>query len=71
MIYYGISLLLVYIQALCQMKNPRIETGYANTTDMNIELVKKFNSQPFTEGSATLKLKFYIPKKFHRSTSSS
>ena len=34
---------------------PRIETGYANTRDMNDELVNKFNNQTFTQGSAILK----------------
>ena len=41
---------------------PRIETGYAFTTDMNDELVGKFKNQTFTEGSAILKIKYYIPK---------
>ena len=30
----------------------RIETGYAFTPDMNIEIVEKFNNQTFTQGSA-------------------
>ena len=34
---------------------PRIETGYAFTTDMNDELVEKFNDQTFNKGSAILK----------------
>ena len=37
---------------------PRIETGYAFTTDMNDELVGKFNNQTFTQGSAILKIKY-------------
>ena len=41
---------------------PRIETGYAYTRDMNDELVKKFNNQTFTKGSAVLKVKYYNPK---------
>ena len=41
---------------------PRIETGYAYTRDMNDELVKKFNNQTFTQGSAILKIKYYNPK---------
>ena len=49
---------------------PRIETGYAFTTDMNEELVEKFNSGNLTEGSAILKIKYYNPKKSNRSTSS-
>ena len=36
---------------------PRIETGYAFTPDMNDELVEKFNTQTFTQGSAILKIK--------------
>ena len=41
---------------------PRVETGYAFTPDMNDELVKKFNNQSFTRGSAILKIKYYNPK---------
>ena len=47
-------MLLVYIQVLCGMKNsinPKIETGYAFTTDMNKKPVKKFNTGIFTQGS--------------------
>ena len=36
---------------------PRIETGYAFTTDNIDELVEKFNNQTFTQGSAILKNK--------------
>ena len=43
-------------------KFPKIETGYAYTTDMNDELVEKFNNQTFTQGSAILKNKYYSPK---------
>ena len=41
---------------------PRIETGYAFTTNMNDELLEKFNNQTFTQGSAFLKIKYYNPK---------
>ena len=41
---------------------PRIEAGYAYTEDMNDELVKKFNTVTFTQGSAILKIKHYNPK---------
>ena len=41
---------------------PKIETGYAFTPDMNDELVEKFNTQIFTQGSAILKIKYYNPK---------
>ena len=41
---------------------PRIETGYAYSPNMNIELVEKFNNQTFTQGSAILKMKYYNPK---------
>ena len=41
---------------------PRIETGYAYTRDMNNELVEKFNTGNFTQGSAILKIKYYNPK---------
>ena len=36
---------------------PRIETGYAYTPDMNNELVEKFNTGNFNQGSAILKIK--------------
>ena len=42
---------------------PRIETGYAFTRDMNVELVEKFINQTFTQGSAILKIKYYNPRK--------
>ena len=42
--------------------NPRIETGYAYTRDMNNELVNKFNTGKFNQGSAILKIKYYNPK---------
>ena len=42
---------------------PRIETGYAYTKDMNDELVEKFNTGNFTQGSAILKIKYCNPKK--------
>ena len=41
---------------------PGIETGYAFTRDMNDELVEKFNSGNFNQGSAILKIKYYNPK---------
>ena len=41
---------------------PRIQTGYADTEDMNDELVEKFKNQTFTPGSAILKIKFYNRK---------
>ena len=41
---------------------PRIETGYAFKRDMNKWLVHHFNNQTFTQGSATLKIKYYNPK---------
>ena len=41
---------------------PRIETGYAFTRDMNDELVEKFNTGNFNQGSAILKIKYYNPK---------
>ena len=41
---------------------PRIETGYAYTRDMNNELVNKFNTGKFNQGSAILKIKYYNPK---------
>ena len=41
---------------------PSIEVRYAYTEDMNDELVEKFKSANFTEGSAILKIKYYNPK---------
>ena len=41
---------------------PRIETGYAYTREMNNELVNKFNTGNFNQGSAILKIKYYNPK---------
>ena len=41
---------------------PRIETGYAFTTDMDNELVEKFNTGNFTQGSAILIFKYFNPK---------
>ena len=41
---------------------PRMETGYAFTPDMNNDLVEKFNSQTFTQGSAILKIKYHNPR---------
>ena len=41
---------------------PRMETGYAFTTDMNEEIVKKFNEGNFTQGGAVLKVKYYNSK---------
>ena len=41
---------------------PRIETGYVYTRDMNNELVEKFNTGDFNQGSAILKIKYYNPK---------
>ena len=37
--------------------DPKIETGYAYTRDMNEELVNKFNTGNFIQGSAFLKIK--------------
>ena len=42
---------------------PRIGAGYAYTENMNDELVEKFNTGNFTQGSAILKIKYYHPKK--------
>ena len=35
---------------------PKIERGYAFTSDMNDELVEKFNNQTFTQGSGIVKI---------------
>ena len=40
----------------------RIESGYVFTKDMNNELVNKFNTQTFTQGSAFFKINYYNPK---------
>ena len=54
----------LYASAMRDEKSiyPRIETGYAYTRDMNNELVEKFNTGNFTQGSAILKIKYYNPK---------
>ena len=44
---------------------PRIETGYAFTKDMNDELVEKFNTGNFTQGTAILKIKNFNQKKLN------
>ena len=36
---------------------PKTETGYAYAIDMNEEIVEKFNTGNFTQGSAILKIK--------------
>ena len=41
---------------------PWTETGYAFARDMNDELVEKFNTGNFTQGSAVLRSKYYNPK---------
>ena len=56
-------MLLVYIQSAMYDENsiyPKIETGFAFTSDMNDELVKEFNNQTFNK-SAILKIKYYNP----------
>ena len=40
----------------------RIETRYAGTEDMSDELVKKFNTGSFNQGSAILKIKYCNPQ---------
>ena len=54
----------LYPSAMSDPKSiyPRIETGYAFTPNMNGDLDEKFNNQTFTQGSAILKIKYYIPK---------
>ena len=41
---------------------PRNELGYASKRDRKDELVEKFITGNFTEGSAILKIKYYNPK---------
>ena len=41
---------------------PRTETGYAYTEDRNEEIVEKFNTGNFNQGSSILKIKYYNPK---------
>ena len=43
--------------------NPRIETGYASTKDVQDKPVEKYNNQTSDQGSAILKIKYYNPKK--------
>ena len=42
--------------------NPKIETGYVFTKDMNNKLYNKIIIQIFTQGSAISKTRFYNPK---------
>ena len=51
----------LYPSAMSDEKSiyPRTETGYAFTPDINYELVDKFNTQTFTQGSAILKIKYF------------
>ena len=42
-------------------KYPKNETGYAFTPDMNDEIVEKFKTLSFTQGSAILNVFFYNP----------
>ena len=39
---------------------PKIEKGYAFTRDMNDNLVEKIINHTFTQGSATLKVKYKL-----------
>ena len=54
----------LYPSAMSDEKSfyPRIETGYPYQSDMNDELVEKFNTGNFNQGSAILKIKYYNPK---------
>ena len=54
----------LYPRAMWDEKSiyPRIETGYAYKKDMNDELVNKFNTGNFNQGSAILKIKYYNPR---------
>ena len=42
---------------------PRLETGYAYAQDMNDELVEKFKTGKFNQGSAILRIRYFKPKK--------
>ena len=56
---WGYVCVSLYPSAMWNPKSiyPKIETGYAFTPDMNDEVVEKFNTQTFTQGSAILKIK--------------
>ena len=41
---------------------PKIEAGYAYADVMNDELVEKFNTNNFTQGSAIIKIRYSNPK---------
>ena len=43
---------------------PQIEKVYAFTRDMNFEILERFNTGNFTQGSAISKIKNYDPKSF-------
>ena len=41
--------------------HPKNETVDASTPDMNVEVAEKFNTQTFTQGSASFKKLYYNP----------
>ena len=63
-LFWDFDAVSLYPSAMWDEKSifPRIQTGYAYTKDMNDELVNKFNTQNFNQGSAILKIKYYNPK---------
>ena len=54
---WGFEAVSLYPSAMSDGKSiyPRIETGYADTSDMKNDLVKKLKNQTFTQGSAILR----------------
>ena len=43
-----------------KLNYPKIETGYAYTTDMKDELLENFNNGKQNQRSAIIKIKYYI-----------
>ena len=55
----------LYLAAMADFESSyrKSGSGFANTTDINGDLVNSFNSQSFTEGSANLGLKNFLCRK--------
>ena len=63
-LFWGFDAVSLYPSAMWDQNSIylKVETGYAFTRDMNDDLVEKFNTGNFIQGSAFLKIKYYYPK---------
>ena len=61
---WGFDAVSLYLSSMWDKNNicPRIETGYAYTRDMDDELVEKFNTGNFNQGSAILSIIYCNPR---------